>query len=214
MSFTPDVYQTIRDGCLRSARTVVPVVVDLIKPRTVIDFGCGEGWWLSVFAEHGCTVTGVDDGHGELAIPTDRFHRVDMASAVTIDLGRYDLAVSLEVAEHLPASRANWFIDTICAHADTVLFSAAIPAQGGTNHVNEQWPAFWVEKFEARGYRVSGGLRWQFWNAVPDGVESWYAQNLLLCMKDPGPLDNLFEGPANAPIAVVHPRFWQARLGV
>lgn len=40
---------------------------------------------------------------------------------------RFDLALSLEVAEHLPKKSAEIFVDTLCKLSDTIIFSAAIP---------------------------------------------------------------------------------------
>lgn len=210
MAFSEDIYAVIREGCLRSAQVVVPIVMDLLQPTSVIDFGCGEGLWLSVFAQHGCKVTGVDGGNGRLAIPSETFLRYDLSTGPEFHVGLHDLVVCLEVAEHLPAARAEWLVDLLCDHADVVLFSAAIPGQGGTGHVNERWPSYWVEKFERRGYAVSGALRWRVWDQVPP-VENWYAQNLLLATQDPSVAPELFEGDHTKPFPVVHPVLWDSR---
>lgn len=210
MAFTGDIYAVIREGCLRSAQVVVPMVMDLLDPSSVIDVGCGEGLWLSVFAQHGAKVTGIDGGQGRLAIPSDSFLQYDLSTVPAFHLGAYDLAVCLEVAEHLPPARADWLVDVLCDHAEAVLFSAAIPGQGGTGHVHERWPGYWVSKFEERGYQVSGALRWRIWDQVPP-VENWYAQNLLVALKDPGRLPELFTGDLAKPFPVVHPVLWDSR---
>lgn len=219
MSYTEEFYDVIKEGCLRSAQTVVPVIMDLLHPETVVDVGCGEGWWLSVFKEHGCQVTGFDGAYvnqDRLAIAPSEFYGVDLATPwwrKSVDALPADLAISLEVAEHLPPDRADGFVGGLCHIADVVLFSAAIPGQGGNGHVNENWPAYWAAKFEARNFRVSGGLRWEFWDA---DIENWYCQNLLLCVhrnelaRRPS-LDRLFGTPSMAPISVVHPVLWTSR---
>jgi hypothetical protein len=86
--------------------------------------------------------------------------------------------VSVEVAEHLPADCAATFVATLTSLAPAVLFSAAIPFQGGTHHVNEQWPDYWAGLFKQRDYEVVDCLRDRIWDN--DSVEWWYAQNLLL----------------------------------
>lgn len=214
MTFTDSVYDNIRDGCIRSARAVVPLVMQLFSPRTVLDVGCGEGWWLAAFAEYGCDVVGIDRSSTDLAIPEDRFVGFDLATDGNFDLGPFDLVVCLEVAEHLPAERAEWLVDTLCRHADTVLFSAAPPGQGGFGHINEQWPDYWVPRFERQGFSVSGALRWPLWNRVPREVEVHYVQNLFVCMKHPSDAPELFEGSASAPLPVIHPHMWRGVLGV
>ena len=67
---------------------------------------------------------------------------------------QFDLVLSLEVAEHIPAGRAATFIDSLVRHGDAILFSAAIPRQGGEQHINCQWPSWWAELFTQRGYQT------------------------------------------------------------
>ena len=209
MSFSERDYTLVRDGCQRSAATVVPIIMELVKPYTVADVGCGDGWWLREFQAHGCDVWGVDRAaQHNLPFP---YRRVDLEDLGFLDVRPADLVVCLEVAAHLPAARADGLIRSLAASSPNVLFSAAIPGQGDVGHLNEQYPRYWAQKFEDRGYRVTGALRWQIWDLAPHHVESWYAQNLLLAMRDPGQLAYLFEGPASYPIAAIHPVLWDSR---
>ena len=212
MTYDRGFYDTINAGSVLSAERVVPRIMNLIKPQTVLDVGCGEGAWASVFKAAGCSVRGIDGPHvdtSRLLVDPSEFRacRLDEES---FSEGAFDLVVSLEVAEHLPASRADAFISDLCSHAPVVLFSAAIPGQGGVGHVNEQWPAYWAERFEDNGFEVSGALRWEFWD--DDEVENWYRQNLLLCiadgmlmMSDSGRLQEFVDSPMSRPWPVVHP---------
>lgn len=213
-------YNTIKNGCLASAEQVVPRVIDVTRPGTVIDVGCGEGWWLSEFAKWGCEVTGVDGDYvdrSRLAIPEDRFRPFDLAHtrlAESKAIEGYDLAISLEVAEHLPPGRADTFVQDLCNLSDVVLFSAALPRQGGAGHINEQWPQYWVEKFLDCGFDCSGALRWEFWNN--DRVENWYRQNLMLCVNaEYGYTTHGIEEVMWSDMApmwpVIHPVLWDAR---
>ena len=126
-------FDMIRPGCQASAAAVVPVVLNHIQPRTVIDVGCGEGWWAKAFADlGGCEVLGLD-GPGAGGALDGRFVAWDLRYSFA-DVARGELAVSLEVAEHLSAKRADGFVNDLCSIADVVLFSAAIPGQGGVGH--------------------------------------------------------------------------------
>lgn len=199
--YGPDFFQTIRAGAQQSAQVVAPLIHSLIQPKTMIDIGCGEGWWANAFSELGCDVLGVD-GPGTSSVLNTRFIPRNLEEPLAIP-GRFDLAVSLEVAEHLAPSRAASFVADLCGLAPVVLFSAAIPGQGGTHHVNEQWPRYWAALFEAEGYLVSGALRWVIWQ--DDRVENWYRQNLLLCALPGHQPPELFSGPMAFPFPVVHP---------
>ncbi len=126
-------------------------------------------------------ILGTDGDHvprDMLQIPKHSFRAEDLAKPFERTDLQADLVISLEVAEHLPDTAADNFVHRLCAHGDVVLFSAAVPGQGGTHHVNEQWPDYWAAKFAARGYRVIDALRPALW---ADGdVKWWYRQNLLM----------------------------------
>jgi len=140
----------------KSAEEVVKVVMDLLKPETVIDMGCGTGTWLAEFKKKGCIIKGFDFNTAEEKMFTidfnKEFQRVDL-SAPFEHAEKYDLAISLETGEHIEESKADTFVKNIAGLSDIILFSAAIPGQGGYDHINEQWPSYWIKKFEAQGYK-------------------------------------------------------------
>lgn len=179
--YDDDFYAEGDAHALRSARRLVPEVLRLLPVRSVVDVGCGLGAWLSVFVEHGALdVLGVDGAHvrqAALHIGRERFLARDLGEPLTLDR-RFELAMSVEVAEHLPAVRASGFVADLCRAAPAVLFSAAVPSQGGVHHVNEQWPDYWALRFAAHGYTCIDAFRGRAWDD-PD-VSWWYAQNLLL----------------------------------
>lgn len=207
-------YDTIRAGTRASADVVVPLVIEHVKlglePLKVVDVGCGEGWWAQTFADHGCEVIGIDGSYVASSPLGECFLPHDISEPLPDHLaGRFDLAVCLEVAEHLPHRRAASFIEELCDLAPVVLFSAAIPGQGGTGHINEQWPEYWVSLFESFGHQVSGALRWPIWN--DSRVENWYRQNLMVATSDPASMADLFDTPLAPMWPVVHPVLYDAR---
>lgn len=172
------------DGSLASAR-VVPLIQAKLSPRSVVDVGCGVGTWLSVFRAGGVEdVVGVDGAYVErslLAIPTEKFIECDVASGVR--LGRsFDLAICLEVAEHLPGASAETLTRDLCALAPMVAFSAAVPGQGGTHHINEQWPTYWRDLFAGQRFVLVDCFRDQFWDNVK--IACCYRQNLFLFVRE------------------------------
>lgn len=163
------------------AEAVVPMIMRWLAPSSVVDFGCGLGTWLEKFSAAGVgDILGIDGDHVDLErlrIDSHRFRPADLSSPP--DLGRrFGLAVSLEVAEHLQPRHARKFVSALTRASDVVLFSAAIPGQTGTGHVNEQWPGYWVELFADHGYQVLDVLRLEIWD--DDRVPYWYRQNMLL----------------------------------
>lgn len=204
-------------GSYRSAQRVVPLALDLVPARSVLDVGCGVGTFLRVFAEKGVAdIQGVDGDYvprERLLIDPTRFRGQDLS--LPLDLGRrFDLAMTLEVAEHLTDDKAGLFVDNLCRHADVVLFSAAIPGQGGTHHVNEQWPSYWRRLFDARGYRAYDPFRAILWD--DESIEYWYRQNLVLFVNANGRIAfpktaALTEAGANGPFDLVHPAMFRAK---
>ena len=127
----------------------------------------------------------------------------------TFDLNKkFDLLISLEVAEHLPKESADIFVKSLTTHSDFILFSAAIPGQGGQYHVNEQWPNYWNEKFVDNGYEAFDILRSHFWNN--ENVFWWYKQNMVIYAKKGSLVCNEFEIEKHVK-SLVHPDLYSKK---
>ena len=166
---------------LKSARVVVPLVREFVPASSVVDFGCKHGEWLSVFREHGSSrLRGFDQakriGYG-LLIAEDEFVVADLRQPVTLT-DRFDLAVCIEVAEHLPEAAAAPLVRTLTSAAPVILFSAAVPGQGGHGHLNEQPRQYWLDLFAAHRFTPVDCLRPRIWQ--DPRVAWWYRQNLFL----------------------------------
>jgi SAM-dependent methyltransferase len=215
--YTESYFREINDASRSSASVVVPLVMDLLQPKSVVDFGCGLGEWAQLFKTLGAVdVIGVDGVHvnvDDLAISAVEFVPADLT--LPIDLGRqFDLAVSLEVAEHLPENAAGQFVATLTRHAPVILFSAAIPNQGGEHHINEQWPNYWAAYFASHGFKAFDVLRHRVWKN--SRVEWWYAQNIMI-YATADPLDRLIEDGHSAIepteiLPLVHPQNYARQL--
>ncbi len=207
-------YDTIVPGSLQSARRIVPLVLELVCPRSVVDVGCGQGTWLSVFAEHGvndlCGLDGDWIDRSALQIPEACFVPVDLKNGFRLQR-EFDLATCLEVAEHLPEDSARTLVESLTSLAPAVLFSAAVPLQGGLNHLNEQWPDYWARLFESRGYIAVDCIRSRVWQ--DPGVEWWYAQNTILyvtagLLSDRPILRAESQSTRSSQLSIVHPRHY------
>ncbi|MFS0840343.1 class I SAM-dependent methyltransferase [Paenibacillus sp. 1P03SA] len=183
--YNPDFFKSQQDGSRKSAMEVVPILLDLINPESVIDIGCGTGAWLSVFKDGGVReILGVDGDYVNedmLQIPKENFRKHDLTTFFSSGK-QFDLVVSLEVGEHLPPACAETFVNTLVTHGDAVLFSAAIPYQGGKNHINEQWPDYWAGLFHKKGFAAIDCIRGRIWENAH--VQWWYAQNTLLYVRE------------------------------
>lgn len=210
-AYTPKFFSWAVDRTRSSAEAIVPLVLERVRPTSVVDIGCGIGVWLGAFARHG-----VDDYLGvdgpwvpreTLLIPEERFiaARLDRP----LELGRrFDLAVALEVAEHLHEHRAAGFVANLARLAPCILFSAAIPHQGGTDHLNEQWLDYWAELFATHGYVAVDGIRPVIWSDAD--VLPFYRQNIVIfaipeLIAQRPPLARDRERTMDSRLSIVHP---------
>jgi len=185
--YSHDFYDYIDAGSRRSARAVAALLLPEIKIASLLDVGAGHGAWAAEWLAAGVKdVTAVDGDYvarDQLAIPATHFVAHDLATP--LDLGRkFDLVQTLEVAEHLPHAKADLFVDNLIAHGDVILFSAAVPHQGGEHHVNEQPPEYWRAKFAKRGYAVFDFVRPGL--VGKDGVMPWYRFNSYIYVSKAG----------------------------
>ena len=168
-----------------AAEEIVPYLMNLLNPKSVVDVGCGTGTWLKVFSDYGVNdFLGIDGDYVDrkkLKIKSESFTEFDLEKHYNSDK-KFDLAISLEVAEHLKEESADIFIKTLTNLSDIVIFSAAIPNQGGQNHLNEQEPLYWISKFKNEGFDCLDVLRPIFWEN--NKVDCWYRQNSFLFTKN------------------------------
>lgn len=183
--YTRNFYDSLHEGSRQSAQVIVPIVMELLQPKSVLDVGCGTGNWLAVFNEFGVAdYLGVDGDYVDLEalqIPADRFIPHDLKEPLALNR-TFDLVMSVEVAEHLPHEQAGSFVQSLTRLSSVVLFSAAIPHQGGTGHINEQWLEYWIEIFQRQGFVAVDCLRDKIWDHAQ--VKPWYAQNLVIFVQE------------------------------
>jgi SAM-dependent methyltransferase len=174
-------YNAQVEGALFSARQIVPILRRHYSFNSVVDVGCGMGAWLKAFQDEGVSqFLGLDGRYidqSALLVPPQHFKPCDLENPPKLKK-TFDLACSLEVAEHLPPAFAPEFVNYLVQQAPVVLFSAAIPGQSGTHHVNCQWQSWWAKLFADRGYAAYDFIR----PLIQDrkDIEYWYRQNILV----------------------------------
>jgi SAM-dependent methyltransferase len=210
--YTSEFYDEHRSGSRRSAEQIAPLLVDLFHPHSVLDIGCGAGTWLAALKRLGVQVVHGIDGPwvtGQLEIDRKEFTSHDFSTAalpysVKLPSRKYDLVLCLEFLEHLDQELAGPLVTFLCKAADVVVASAAVPGQGGTHHVNEQWPQYWATLFRDRGFLPCDILRPAIWS-LP-GIEPWYAQNMIVYFKERIPEQVLERGRPMLLQAILEPR--------
>ncbi|MCC8358513.1 class I SAM-dependent methyltransferase [Salinimicrobium sediminilitoris] len=175
-----------------SAKHIVPLINEWFLPKSIIDVGCGVGSWLNIWknCKNVIEVKGVDahfvDKSLFLIDDLNEFIEADLNKNLP-HLKKFDVAMCLEVAEHLDEKRAVSFIKDLTDLSDVIVFSAAIPGQEGTNHVNEQFLKYWVEKFNKYDYKCYDVIRPLIWEV--ETISWWFRQNIVLFIKEGATLE-------------------------
>lgn len=194
---------------LDAAKEIVPELVKLLKPNSVVDFGCGLGTFLYCFKKEGLKqVLGLGGPwvNKELLykyITPVEFKECNLEEEINLE-NKFDLVISLEVAEHLSRKYADIFIKNLIAAGEMIVFSASIPYQEGQNHINEQWLDYWEQKFLDHAYEMHDILRPIFWDNR--NIFWWYKQNMVLFT----PKESNFKSKQTYNVLknVVHPEFF------
>jgi SAM-dependent methyltransferase len=184
-TYDKEFFSFVADDSLRSARVVVPIIMQLLSPKSVLDIGCGPGAWLRAFVENGVSqIQGIDGDYIDrerLLIEPQYFIAADLTKPIVLN-PEYDLVVCIEVAEHLPSANANGLVEKLACAAPAILFSAAIPGQGGTNHLNEQWLGYWCNRFSEQGFMMVDAIRPRIRDDLR--IAFYIRQNLVLFLSD------------------------------
>jgi trans-aconitate methyltransferase len=202
---------------LEAPTIIVSYLMEKINPKSVIDIGCGIGTFLKVFKEYGVDdILGIDGEWVNLEllkkyINPSCFKTANIENEIILNR-KYDLAICLEVAEHLKEDSADTIVKSLTKLSDIIIFSAAFPGQGGQNHINEQWPTYWEEKFSKNEFQFYDVLRPVFWdNSL---IPVWYKQNIFLVVKNGSDhIVDKFKENLNYKITnIVHPEYFNIHL--
>ena len=214
--YNKEFYENQAQGSSQSADFFASYLQGVFKSKSVVDFGCGHGAWLSAFGRNGADKLLGFDGPWispeNIHDPMVRFEPLNLAEKMTKTYGKFDLAISLETAEHLEPESAKVFVENITNHSDVVMFSAAYENQGGTNHINERQHTYWAGLFSELGYVPYDLFRPVAWGNPK--VDFWYQQNTFLYVHESSAVQKALESEGHFPITninfmnCVHPELY------
>ena len=168
-----------------SAKSILPTIVELFEARSTLEIGCGNGHWTQVAIDAGVkdyfAVDGPWTDPKKLLFDPSHFRVANLEEGLSVNR-RYDLAICLEVAEHVSAASSKTLVQSLASASDIVLFGAAVKYQGGHGHINEQRQSYWRDLFQQAGYQPFDLVRPRVWNNT--GVHYWYRQNAFVYISD------------------------------
>ena len=222
-NYNDQFYKSLTDASYSSAKHFVSILNSVpINPKTVVDVGCGRGPWLKAFSDSGSKeLVGIDGdwvSQEDMLDKKIKFYSIDLSSNVIKNPinKKFDLAMSLEVAEHLKPEQAITFINYLISFSDTILFSAAFSGQGGTDHFNERPHTYWAKIFIKNGYLPYDLFRSKVWENQE--IEVWYRQNTFLYLKRNSKFEKIFKEKGIEPIReislmnCIHPDLYKIRV--
>jgi hypothetical protein len=223
--YTTSFYKTQVNPSYLSALEYAKSLLPVFNISSVIDIGCGRGSWLKAFMEtfslNSTHILGIDgpwNSRSDLILDCN-YISFDLEKADQLKLPHYyDLAISLEVAEHISRYSSRGFVSALCMHADLIIFSSANFLQGGIGHINESSPSYWANLFAENDFAVFAFFRPRLWGNTT--IKWWYQQNTFLYAKYGSPSYNLLLENSCEPIEnlcimdAIHPQIFAERSTV
>jgi SAM-dependent methyltransferase len=154
-------------------------------PKSIIEIGCGNGDLSKLLSREGIAVTAID-GYSAPNFSKDNlitFYKVDLNEAFAVKAfftsldRKFDVAICMEVAEHLKPEVSEQLIESLTSVSDVIIFSAAVPEQGGDGHINCRNRLFWHNLFEQNKFFLRDTIRSKI--RQNPRVGRWYALNTL-----------------------------------
>lgn len=184
IQYDADFFSEAYEVSFKSAQLYFEHLSLLYNFQTIIDVGAGAGAWSHAAIEAGKQPISVDGKWvDKIEKKCDKlnYYYQDLNESLNISI-KGDLAVCVEVAEHLDPDRSHSFIEDLCSIAPVIVFGAALPRQGGSGHINCHPHSYWIDIFKQNGYYALDAFRSIFWY---DGrVGPWYTQNTFLFVRD------------------------------
>jgi SAM-dependent methyltransferase len=177
------VMEQFHDEALRDAPLVVPVILKMFPSAVaLLDVGCGSGAFAAEFARHGRKVVGLERSSSGRALAAKQgveCRHFDLTRTPPAMLSEpFDLIYSFEVAEHLTVELGDRLVGYLASFAAPVIFSAAQPGQGGTGHMNEQLPGYWLDRFARFAFVHDAVRTTELKEALKtNGAAPWFQNN-------------------------------------
>jgi len=144
---------TRSETLLRFFAGIADRIVADINPKTALDAGCAIGLLVEALRARGVDATGIDLSSYAIGQVPESVRAYCRHGSIADEFpARYDLIVSLEVVEHMPAREAEAAISNFCRHADDVLFSSSPLDYKEPTHINVHPPEYWAEAFARHGF--------------------------------------------------------------
>ncbi len=128
-------------------------IVRDLRPASVLDAGCAMGFLVEALRERGVDAWGVDISDYAIEQVDESVRDYCSVASLSEPISRrYDLIVSIEVLEHIPATETSAAIANLCGATDRVLLSTTPYDYSEATHHNVLPPEAWAAAFAHEGF--------------------------------------------------------------
>lgn len=153
----------------------------LPKETPVIDFGCGNGYYMGYLERQGFQAIGLD-GNDNADILCSNFHKADLSAP--FDLGVKGAVLSLETLEHMPKQYEDVAVNNLISHCENILVvSWASVGQPGIGHINCQNKEYVIDLFTSKGFTLNEESTADARKNIDKNCD-WFERNLLIFNKN------------------------------
>lgn len=180
--YTEEYFKQIIEEEEGQADRLASYLISTYQPKSVVDFGCANGLYLEPFYNTGnIHVLGLD-------YSAEAVKMAKIPNIVLTDLrqpyntvSKFDLALCIEVLEHIEEEYADIVVENIINSSDIVIISPATIGQGGVGHVNLQYKKYWKEKFEKEGFQYMEKETKKLVDFMKSGYHmGWLVNNVMI----------------------------------
>lgn len=177
-------YDTIEAEETPQAQRLAVYLLDEWDFETIADVGCGTGLYLKPFHDAGKIVKGFELSQEAVdrAVAPNVYQWDITQTPIRLHCeSPFDLTLCLEVFEHIDAQDMPMALDNLTWTSDMIIFSAAIPGQGGDGHINLQPKDYWRGAFAVFGfYEDEIDTEWLV-DSMRQGYHmGWFTQNVMV----------------------------------
>jgi len=192
--YSDEFYKYQQDRSYMSAIEYAKHLHNYLSIDSIIDIGCGRGAWIKAFCHEFDIKKPTEDAmgidgpwnYGKDLAEEFNFLPYNLDECQNLPLNRrFDLAISLELAEHLSPRSSQSLVDALCKLSDVIIFSAATRNQAGVGHINEKYPSHWASIFLSNGFAPYDLFRPALWGNI--NIAPWYLQNAFVYVKNGSP---------------------------
>jgi len=191
--YDKDFFLSNQEEGLKIYEWFVPLLHNIFKFQSIVDFGCATGSSLFYALKQGVSdvlgIEGSPEAFSNLLIDKKYIIQHDLREPLKVDR-KYDIALSIEVAEHINKKYTDIYLESMCNSSDLIIFTGATPNQGGKCHINEQSHEWWIQKFREHSFGLDEKMTGLLKRKIKENIKAgkftafWLVPNIMVFRRE------------------------------